>query len=253
MICLHNVVDGDVFRYSLPLFVGFVEGINEDGVINVCVEGDGDVLKKQDFLEWPIIQGSFRVFVQLFPGDNVVHILYKDDMLNVPVSFQCPSLCHYVLPVYIVCLDDTGYFQGPDAIDRSPESAVKRISLGAQIIQSFTAEKMNEHGFGRLTFQLESCDRVRPLCRVFRSRLKLEQAVTMSGKELWSFLGTELVRSDLSGQHLCKWLCFLSFTRYLLPVGLDVPTTYGEILAHTVGHAALGRLTSASSFVDTCD
>lgn len=71
--------------------------------------------------------------------------------------------------------------QGPDNTDCSVISAMKRISFGAQVIQTLTAEKMNEHGFGRQTFQVELDSENLPVCHVFKSKLTLEEAYSKTG------------------------------------------------------------------------
>ena len=233
---LYNVYDGEIFTYSLPLFIGDVEDLHSDGVVQVWRNEQPD-----DVLLWPVVEGCFKLLVQLQPGDNTINIKHDNDILQLTVAYQKPEFSHFVRPVYIVCADDDGYFQGPESADCSPESAKQRICLGAQLIQSFTAEKMKEHGFGRVTFQLESEDGVRPVCHIFRTKLSLEQAYSMSGNDLWTHFGKELMTSSFTKRHKCKWYCFMSFTRYHLPSDIPLPKTHSEILKYTKGHTALGQ------------
>lgn len=230
-----NVTEGETFTYSLPLFIGDIDYLHGDSALHVWLTSCPDHV-----LVWPVVEGCFKFLVQLRPGENVVCLRHESDLLQVRVTYRRPSFTHFVRPVYIVCSDDDGCFQGPDSADCSPESAVQRIALGAQVIQSFTAEKMKEHGFGRVTFQLETEDGVRPLCHVFRSRLTLEEAYCMSGNDLWTYFGKELMTSALTRRSKCKWYCFMSFTRYRLPPDADLPKTHSEILKYTMGHTALG-------------
>jgi hypothetical protein len=97
--------------------------------------------------------------------------------------------------VYIICCDHDGYFQGPDDQDCSPQSAQERITLAAMLIQSFTAEKMSEHGFGKSTFQLEHNENMEPVCMIFQSKLTTEKAHSMSGDELWSYFAREFIEN----------------------------------------------------------
>ena len=73
-------------------------------------------------------------------------------------------------------------------------SAARRIALGAEIIQTLTAEKMHEHGFGRITFNLETDDEGHSLCHVFQSKLRLEEAYSMTGlvNDVWVMSGWSL-------------------------------------------------------------
>ncbi|KAK7499149.1 hypothetical protein BaRGS_00009696, partial [Batillaria attramentaria] len=235
-IHVYNVADGETFTYALPLLVGDVDYLHGDSTIQVWLSHEPD-----NILDWPVIDGCFKFLVLLSPGENVINIRHENDVTQVRVLYERPAITHFVRPVYIVCADEDGYFQGPDDADCSPASAVQRITLGAQLIQSFTAEKMKEHGFGRVTFQLETgADGIQPVCHVFRSKLTLEQAYAMSGTDLWNYFGKELMTSGFSSKNKCKWYCFMSFTRYQLPPEADLPKTHSEILKYTKGHTALG-------------
>ncbi|XP_070204433.1 uncharacterized protein [Littorina saxatilis] len=232
---LYNVADGETFTYSLPLVIGDVDFLHGDSHLHVWLSSDPD-----NVLQWPVVEGCFKFLVQLEPGENIVNVRHENDLLQVRMVYSRRHFTHFVRPVYIVCADDDGHFQGPESTDCSPESAVQRIALGAQLIQSFTAEKMKEHGFGRVTFQLESHDGVRPVCHVFRSKLTLEQAYSMSGNDLWTHFGKELMTSGFTRRSKCKWYSFMSFTRYELPPEAELPKTHSEILKYTKGHTALG-------------
>ncbi|XP_076434651.1 uncharacterized protein LOC143274664 [Babylonia areolata] len=234
-INLYNVSNGEVFTYSLPLLIGDIDYLHADSLVHVWLDHDPDHV-----LHWPVIEGCFKVLVQLRLGDNLIYMRHEGDVLQLKVVYQRPAFTHFVRPVYIVCADDDGYFQGPESVDCSPQSAIQRIRLGAQLIQSFTAEKLKEHGFGRVTFQFESEDGVRPVCHVFRSKLTLEEVYSMSGNDLWTHFGKELMTSGFSKRHKCKWYCFMSFTRYRLPPDSPLPKTHSEILKYTKGHTALG-------------
>lgn len=234
---VYNVADGETLPYSLPLVIGDVECLHEDSTIRVWLSHD-----PQAVLQWPVVAGCFKILVQLRPGQNVVNIRHDNDVLQLHLTYERPPLAHFVRPVYIVCADDDGYFQGPEDMDCSPESAMRRIVLGAQLIQSFTAEKMVEHGFGRLTFQLETGqDGARPVCHLFRTKLTLEQAYAMSGYDLWNHFAKELMTSNFPSRSKCKWYCFMSFTRYQPPPEEEIPKTHSEILKYTKGHTALGK------------
>jgi hypothetical protein len=126
-------------------------------------------------------------------------------------------------------------FQGPRNEDRSPESAATRIGLGARLLQSLTAEKLLEAGYGRKTFQLER-DLDGPECLVMHSMLHVDRARAMKQRELWELIARELMTGPLASRDR-KYLAFLSCTRYR---GAPNPRTHEDTLARTQGHAALG-------------
>lgn len=229
-----NINDHDTICYHLPLIIGDLE---------ICCHGDVSVWnstsQNKTKIEWPIVDGKFKALVKLVSGKNVICIEWASEFLTLTLFFHPPIFRRYVQPVYIICCDHDGYFQGPEDQDCSPQSAQERITLAAMLIQSFTAEKMSEHGFGKSTFQLEHNENMEPVCRIFQSKLTTEKAHSMSGDELWSYFARELIDFDSASKEYCKWFCFMSFTRYVPPENF-VPKTHGEILKSTKGHTALG-------------
>lgn len=235
-IRVYNVVHGEQIALHLPLIIGDIDCKTDDGQIQIW----NSSRKEKVTTAWPVIEGAFKVLVRLIPGENIINLKHEDEILTLNLVFSYPHFKHFVRPVYIVLADDDGRFQGPDDEDCSVDSALERIKIGAMLIQTFTAEKMKEHGFGRQTFQLECDANYEPVCSVFRSKLTLEQAHSMTGNELWAHFARELMTSsNFSNKDLCKWYCFMSFTRYQPPKA-ESPKTHTEILKYTKGHTALG-------------
>ena len=245
-IRVYNVCHGEQISLHLPLLVGDIDQKIDDGEVEVWNSSAHENLKTK----WPIIEGAFKVMVKLIPGENVICLRHLDEVLKVVLYFCYPHFKHFVRPIYIICSDDDGYFQGPPGEDCSPDSALERIKLAAMLIQTFTAEKMKEHGFGRLTFQLEVDSNFKPVCTLFRSKLRLEQAHSMTGNQLWTYFAKELMTSNLSDKEICKWYCFMSFTRYCPPSSTEPPKTHTDILRHTKGHTALGKFMTSFFFFD---
>jgi len=130
--------------------------------------------------------------------------------------------------------DHDGSYQGPEGSDCSPESALQKISLGVQLLQSVMAEKLWEQGLGRKTFNIDG----EPT--VHKSDLSLEEARKMSQEQLWTHYGRELVTKWGAEQaQQRKFVAFLACTKYEggeQRRGL----MHDEVLTLTRGHAALG-------------
>lgn len=239
-ITVYNYNSGDVARCHLPLLIGDVDAFTcRDEEIEVWNDSlPGGAASR---IRWPVIEGCFKALVRLRRGLNTIKLKFGTDETTLTLAFEYLKAANFVRPIYIVCADDNGHFQGPDTEDCSADSARKRIILGAQLIQCFTSEKMREHGFDRNTFQLELDSEENPVCHLFKSKLRLEEAYKMSGNDLWSYFGRELMTSSkFNNKDRCKWYCFMSFTRYSPPEGV-LPKTHSEILKYTKGHTALGK------------
>lgn len=245
---MNNYNSGDVVHHSLILLTG--EIITPSSGNDKHHHNSQDLIVTYNALDqasWPIHNNQFKAIVQLHAGDNTIHLETSNDQAAIHIHYELPLTTKFVRPIYIVCTDDDshGQFQGPEGTDCSSESACSRIALGTRLLQSFTAEKLREHGLGRKTFALE-CDLYpsRPPCRVFRSKLTLKQAYSMSGGELWMYFAKELMSSsEFDHKDCCKWFAFMSFTRYAPPGGGGdrlLPRSHSEVLQFTKGHTALG-------------
>ena len=90
-------------------------------------------------------------------------------------------------PVYIICKNSDGSFDAPIGEGNSVESAMERIAFNARILQTFTAENLNAHGFGRKTFRLEEDENECVQVDIFKSKLEIETAHKMTGPELYEY------------------------------------------------------------------
>ena len=115
--------------YSLPILVGEIRpSVAETVVVVLNKRSDAAAIS------WPVIDGKFKVLVDLLPGENEIE-LRSANGVTVFILHLIPSkLTKFVRPIYICCRDDPGEFQGPDDEDRSPSSAVRRIALAARLV-----------------------------------------------------------------------------------------------------------------------
>ncbi|XP_066602461.1 uncharacterized protein [Prorops nasuta] len=225
-IAICNLVDGENLSYSLALIRG------RTSVVCSFIRVRGP---KNSVSEWPVAAGEFRALVDLIRGPNKIELEVGCHKKRLLLIHEPRSTRLRVTPIYIICAGHDGYFQGPRMEDRSPESAATRIGLGARLLQTLTAEKLREAGYGRKTFQLER-DLDGAECLVMHSALHVDKARAMGQRELWELLARELMTGPLASKDR-KYLAFLSCTRYR---GAPSPRTHQDTLARTQAHAALG-------------
>ncbi|XP_044008346.1 putative zinc metalloproteinase YIL108W isoform X2 [Aphidius gifuensis] len=225
-IIISNLTDGEIINHSIVLIRGKAPSLCS--YINIRD-------KKNKPTEWPIISGEFRILVDLIKGQNKLELEAGGIKRRLTLIHEPRITRQRVTPVYVICAGHDGYFQGPKNQDKSPESAATRIGIGARLLQCLTAEKLRESGHGRKTFQLER-DIDGPECLVLHSVLHVDKAREMSQRELWEFIGRELMTGPLASRDR-KYMAFLSCTRYK---GSSNQKTYESTLSRTQGHAALG-------------
>ncbi|XP_017788871.1 PREDICTED: putative zinc metalloproteinase YIL108W [Habropoda laboriosa] len=225
-ISVTNVTDGENLCYSLALIRGRVSTVYTFITLRN---------QKNQSAEWPVVSGEFRAVVELTRGPNKLELEVAGQRKRLVLIYEPRTTRLRVTPVYVICAGHDGYFQGPRGEDRSPESAATRIGLGARLLQTLTAEKLREAGYGRKTFQLER-DLDGAECLVMHSMLDVDRARAMNQRELWELIARELMTGHLASKDR-KYLAFLSCTRYR---GAPNPRTHEDTLARTQGHAALG-------------
>lgn len=130
-----------------------------------------------------VFNNLFKFLIELDEGRNYMKIEYCNETLNLTLDY-IPSKSEYaVIPLYVICEGHDGRFQAPEDEDNSIESACRRITLCAKLLQSITAEKLLENSFGRKTFKLDSD------CKLFKSRLNYLEAINMNQEQLWKTIG----------------------------------------------------------------
>lgn len=182
----------------------------------------------------------FKCLLKLEHGINRFILKYCTTQQDFILNFKPRQTEYCVLPVYIIFKGHDGRFQAPEHEDNSIESACDRIDIGIRLLQSVTAERLREGGFGRRTFQLQSdLDQSVPCCNVFYSQILVEDAHAADNSTLWQWLGRELMTSSL-GMKNFKFVAFLSSTLYKGELLTKQNPTHADIVQCTQGHVALG-------------
>ncbi|XP_076339019.1 uncharacterized protein LOC143240463 [Tachypleus tridentatus] len=236
---LENKLNKNFLRESeISHPLAFIEGTH-NGLHDIRIERKEQThpVKREDVY---ITAGSthFKVLLPLKSGVNSFILHYGKQEISFNIKYLPSSNKRFVRLVYIKCKDDDGQFQAPSEENNSVSSACSRISLGAQLLQTFTAEKMKEQGFLAKTFHLEEDENNKPICHVFTSSLTMLEAQHLKGEALWNHFAKELMNSPLRDDN-CKLLAFLSFTRYQNSNGI-IPGNHSEVLDLVKGHVALG-------------
>ena len=92
--------------------------------------------------------------------------------------------------VYIKCQDADGSFDAPEGVANDINTAIKKLKLNVQLLQTFTAENLFQHGLGHGTFRVEQEEDGSPKVHIFTSTLKTSEALGMTGGELYDKFST---------------------------------------------------------------
>ena len=138
--------------YELALIRGSISQAGEYSVRTVQ-PGPGGTPEK----ERPgIIQtagGRFVALVRLFPGQNLVRISGPDGSTALPLERVAEDSPAKVRIIALTPSDGNPRYQTPYADDR--QNYTERLTLAMLLLQTFTAESLNDQGRGRISFELE--------------------------------------------------------------------------------------------------
>lgn len=167
---IDNIRNNSDVGYSLLRITGRTGQTNDCSVVIVR-------LPKLLLTEWPSCKGYYKAVIPLQKGRNeiIVHCGLEKTKLFVTYDPEKFKSNYFIRLIYLIGKDSNGVFQAPPSQDCSPKSAVKRIRLAAQLIQTFIAQCMNDHGHSHKTFQLELDHDGQPIVHIFRSKYTIEE------------------------------------------------------------------------------
>lgn len=103
-----------------------------------------------------VSKGRFKALVTLAAGTNSIELKAGDDVLKLTLTYKPQTNPYYVRLVWMT--DNTGDTTFATPTDDVPQDYEARLRTAAQLMQTFTAERMHDLGFGRKTFRLERDD-----------------------------------------------------------------------------------------------
>ena len=144
-----NYTDGTTIDYTVPLIRGTLENqdVTEITCENLSSQKSTRVLKGSAF------HGKFKVLAELVPGENELVLKAGDEEKTLKITYQRNSNPLFVRMIYHT--DSTGdtTFQTP--IENDPQNFRGKFDTALKLMQTMTAEKLNDEGYGRKTFNLE--------------------------------------------------------------------------------------------------
>lgn len=142
-----NIQSGAELRYPVALLAGEADA----GAAVTVVDADNDTVDGRN--EVGVFSGRFRVLVRLVPGLNHLQLSAGADSLPLELTYTPMTNPRRVSVVYLTGSEgETTY---PTQVEGDPQDYEAKLRTAADLIQTFTAEALNEQGYGRKTFSLE--------------------------------------------------------------------------------------------------
>jgi len=249
-ISLTNYTNGTTIRYPVPLIRGTLADANETSVEVINTSSNRNTRQ----IEGLAYEGNFKVLTELVPGSNKLIIRAGSNELPLTLNYKQQTNPYIVRVFYLT--DRTGNTEYQTPIEDDLQDYRGKLETAMKLMQTFSAERMNDLGFGRVTFNLEFDADGRVKVHKLQADNEAEHYHRMDGLKLWSYTG-DLVSRKMPHSK-AKNLVIPAFTRF-------DPNT-GKTYAHTaLGGGALalfgggnlftwpGSLSNAQeAFMDTC-
>ncbi|MEQ9406261.1 MAG: hypothetical protein RIK87_00990 [Fuerstiella sp.] len=189
----------------------------------------------------PVVhEGRFKALVELTAGNNTIelHCLGHDSRLMLDLHYLPQTNPCYVRLIWMTDNSGDTTFAAPS--DDVPQDYQARLRTAAQLMQTFTAERLHDLGFGRKTFRLERDDRGQIVVHTLNAPEDKEFYYQLGDSNRW----WQNVYSWINREHpdpFAKNIVLAAYTR-------KDPET-GQMKGHTaLGGGNLGLFGSASVF-----
>ncbi len=212
-----NFRDGEVVRYPVVLLAGRTGDASASAVTVVNESSKRDTRRLAGLAGG----GAFKALAELVPGDNRLLVRCGQAETKLTLVYK-PAESEYLVRVFY-WTDSTGAtaFQSPDPNDSQDWRG--KLDTAMKLLQCFTAERINDIGLGRRTFNLEFDDTGRVKVHLLRGAATAGEYRKMTGMELYAAAGAQLRVQQPSPT--AKDLVIAAFTRF--------DGNAGRALAHT--------------------
>ncbi|MDA8964828.1 metallopeptidase [bacterium] len=231
-VTVTNLKNGDTIRYELAL----IKGTLSDGATELNIQREGD----KESIPALVHEGKFKALIPLKPGNNPLRLLpnVSDKIKTFQLNYEPQTNAHFVRLIWFTDKSGEETFATPD--DKTIQDYEGRLRTAGLLMQTFTAEKMNESGHGRRTFKLERDEKGAIIIHKLKGERSKDYYYNLGDSgHYWNKVRSEVNRAF--PDKVSKNVVLAAFTRK------DSKT--GKMKGHTaLGGANLGLFGSASIF-----
>lgn len=150
---ISNHETGSTIRYPVALLRGSCSGETKE----ISATNLTSIREDTRTITGAAHEGRFKVLAELVPGENEIEVSDGTGATaKITLTYEPQTNPHYVRVIWMTDRDgDTDY--ATDQED-DPQNYADKLDAAAKLMQTFTAERMNDIGYGRRTFRLEMDD-----------------------------------------------------------------------------------------------
>jgi len=216
-ISITNYTNGTTIRYPVPLIRGELADTNATSVKAINTSSNRNTRQ----INGLAYEGNFKVLTELVPGSN--KLIIRAGRHEIPLTLHYkPQANPYIVRVFYLT-DMTGNTEYQTPIEDDLQDYRGKFDTAMKLMQTFNAERMNDFGFGRVTFNLELDADGRVKVHKLLAEDKAEHYHRMDGLKLWSY----------SGRLISRKLPLLRAKNLVIPAFTRFDPNTGKTYAHT--------------------
>jgi hypothetical protein len=183
-VVLENYKGGETIRYTVPLIRGTLAD-KDLTTVEVVNESSKRDTARMTCLAYG---GRFKALTELVPGVNHLVIQAGKHRKTLDLTYQPQTNANVVRMVYAV--DSTGDTTYQTPVKGDAQDYVGKLGTMMLMMQTFSAERMNDIGMGRKTFNLELDANGKVKVHVMKCNKTAQEVFTMGGGrgKLFSYL-----------------------------------------------------------------
>jgi len=212
-----NYAGGETIRFPVPLIRGELTDAKLTAVTVVNTSSRRDTREMTGLAD----HGRFKVLAELVPGENALLIRAGKAETRLTLTYTPQTNPYVVRAIYFTGSEGDTRFQTPKA--RDPQDWRGKLDTAMKCMQTFTAERLADFGYGRRTFRLELDADGKVKVHLLKGTRPAAHYQTLTGHQLYSAVGREVGRQ--LPHRRAKNLVIPAMTRF-------DPNT-GRALAHT--------------------
>jgi len=205
-IRITNYTTGTTIRHPVPLIRGTLADTKATSVTVINTSSSRTTRE----IEGLARKGSFKVLAELVPGTNKLIIRAGKDDLALTLNYK-PQTNPYIVRVFYLT-DKTSNTEYQSPVENDPLDYRDKLSTAMILMQTFTAERMYDLGFGRVTFNLELDENGKVKVHTLKADDQAEHYHKMTGLKLWSYTARLIRRKHPNRK--AKNLVIPAFTRF---------------------------------------
>jgi hypothetical protein len=219
-IRLTNYQGGETIRYPVALLVGKLSDRSITKVTLINSSSKRPTAK----MDGQASDGVFKVLAELVPGENRLELRAGSDALAVVLRYEPPTSRYFVRAIYMT--DSAGDTAYQTQREKNPQDFAAKFDTAMKLMQTLTAERMHDLGYGRHTFNLELDDNGKVIVHVVKGKRPAVEYYAMKDQAWYAQVNREM--SAAFEMRYAKNVVIASYTRF------DPETR------KTRGHTALG-------------